>query len=257
MTAAAAPPVEGRWLAGDPREAPGAALRLLCFAHAGGGAAFFFPWRRALGPRVEVRPVVLPGRESRSREPAFRSLEALLGPLCDALAPHLDRPYAMFGHSMGAVVAYEAARRLAAAGCPPALLAVSGRRAPGAPRTRRPFSGLPDRDFLAALAALNGTPAEVLGDDRLLHAMLPTLRADIELNERYARLPGPPLACPLVAYAGSSDPEVDLEELLAWHEETSGPFTLRSFAGDHFYLKGARADVMSALRRDLAPACGG
>lgn len=259
MTAPAASPVTERWIAGDTRrQAPGAVVRLFCFAHAGGGAAFFFPWRRALGPRVDVRPVVLPGRESRSREPPFRRLEALLDPLCAAIGPHVDRPYALFGHSMGAVVAYEVARRLAGASPgPPVLLAVSGRRAPRAPRTRREFSGLDDRAFLAALAALNGTPAELLEDAALLEAMLPTLRADIELNERYERLPGPPLACPIAAYAGSSDTEVDLDELLRWREETSGPFTLRAFSGDHFYLKAGRPDVVAALRRDLAPGCGG
>jgi surfactin synthase thioesterase subunit len=245
-------PRSGLWVGGEMRDvAPNARVRLFCFAHAGGGPAFFRGWRQELAPDIDVRPVLLPGRESRRREPPYLRMEQLLDPLCEALGPHLDRPYLLFGHSMGAAVAFEAARRLSGtAGRRPSGLLVSGRRAPGVPQRRR-FTGLPDADFVAALAGLGGTPPEVLDHPELVNLLLPTLRADFELNESYRPLPGPGLDCPVAAYMGADDPEVDRAELLAWHQETAGEFTMRVFPGDHFYLKGRRPDVLSALRQDL------
>jgi len=241
------------WLGGDAGVSTGrAAVRLFCFPHAGGGAAFFRPWRLRLAPTVDVRPVILPGRESRVRELPYRRVEQVLDPLCAALLPYLDRPYAFFGHSLGAVLAYEVARRLSAGTGPaPALLLVSGRRAPHLPTSRRLFCTLPDDEFLAALGGLGGTPPEVLDAPELLRLFLPTLRCDFELNEYYRPLPGPVLDCPVAAYMGADDPEVDRLELLSWYRATSGEFTLRVFGGDHFYLKGGRPDVCSAVRQDL------
>lgn len=255
---AAAPQFEtGRWLGGDAGvSTAGAAVRLFCFAHAGGGAAFFRPWRRGLAPDIDVRPVVLPGRESRLRELPYRRIEPLLEPLCAALMPHLDRPYALFGHSVGAILAYEVARRFSAGGGSPAplCLLVSGRRAPRLATSRRLFGPLTEAELLVAIGALGGTPPEVLEEPRLVGALLPALRCDLELNESYRPLPGPRLRCPVAAYMGAADPEVDRSELLSWHEESSGGFTMRVFAGDHFYLKGDRPDVRSAIRQDLAQA---
>lgn len=242
-----------RWFGGG-RTAPGPAarVRLFCFAHAGGGSAFFRPWRLALAPRIEVCPVILPGREARVHELPYRRIEQVLDPLCRALDPHLDRPYAFFGHSLGAILAYEVARRCSVgSGSGPLALVVSGRRAPRLP-SRRPFlSALPDPEFLEAVGALGGTPPEVLGEPRLIQMVLPALRSDFELNEAYRPLPGPRLRCPVAAYLGADDPEVDRGELLGWHEETSGDFTLRVFSGGHFYLKGGRADVCTAVCQDL------
>jgi medium-chain acyl-[acyl-carrier-protein] hydrolase len=244
------------WVAGPlANGAADAGLRLFCFAHAGGGPSFFRAWRQALAPAVDVRPVLLPGRESRVRELPYRRMEQLLDPLCAALVPYLDRPYALFGHSMGSIVGYEVARRLTTAGVrAPSCVLVSGRRAPAVAARRRKFSVLPDPEFLAAINALNGTPPEVLRQPQLLQLLLPTLRADFELVESYQPVPGPPLGCPLTAYMGLDDPEVNPSELLAWHTETSTEFTLRTFPGDHFYLRAGRPDVLSAIRQDLSRA---
>ena len=252
-----APPAGAtRWLGGDAGvSTEHATARLFCFPHAGGGAVFFRPWRRLLAPGVDVRPVVLPGRESRVRELPYRRVEQVLDPLCAALRPYLDRPYVLFGHSLGAVLAYEVARRLSAGpGRAPALLLVSGRRAPHLPTTRRLFCTLPDAEFLTALGGLGGTPPEVLDAPELVRLLLPTLRCDFELNEYYRPLPGPGLDCPVAAYMGADDPEVDRPELLGWHRETTGEFTMRVFPGDHFYLKGERPDVSTALQQDLTRA---
>lgn len=189
------------------------------------------------------------------RELPYRRVEQLLEPLCAALTPHLDRPYGLFGHSMGAVIAFEAARRLSGrAGHGPACLLVSGRRPPRQASSRRLFSALPDDDFLAEVARLNGTPREVLGHHQLVRMLLPVLRADFELNESYLPLPGRRLSCPIAAYVGATDHEVDPSEMLGWRDETTGEFTLRVFSGDHFFLKDGRPDVVTAARQDLARA---
>ncbi|MBI3688120.1 MAG: thioesterase [Actinobacteria bacterium] len=229
-----------------------AELRLFCFPHAGGGAAFFRPWRQRLAPELDVRTIVLPGREARVREAPYRRVEQLLGPVCEALEPLLDRPYALLGHSLGAIVAFEVARRLVTGGAPaPRCLLVSGRRSPRAPRLRRRYSALPDMQFLAAIGELGGTPPEVLAEPQLVRMLLPALRADFEINESYQVGAGPLLRCPVIAYAGRDDPEVDPGELVEWHEATSGEFALRLFDGGHFYLRGGRPDVVACVRQDL------
>jgi medium-chain acyl-[acyl-carrier-protein] hydrolase len=154
---------------------------------------------------------------------------------------------------MGAAVAYEVARRLSAARSEgPACLIVSGRRAPGLPGNDRRLSALPDDEFVAEVARLNGIPPQVLSEPELLSMLLPTLRADYELVETYRPLPGGRLDCPVVAYVGTADPAVQYAEMLAWRDETTGEFSVRVFRGDHFYLKGVRPDVLNAIREDLA-----
>jgi surfactin synthase thioesterase subunit len=155
---------------------------------------------------------------------------------------------------MGAAVAYEVARRFSASGTGgPACLIVSGRRAPGLDGNHRLLSALPDGEFVAEVARLNGIPPEVLSEPELLSMLLPTLRADYELAETYQPLAGDRLDCPVVAYMGTSDPEVQYPEMLAWREVTTSGFSVRAFRGDHFYLKGGRPDVLNAIREDLEP----
>lgn len=247
------------WVVDDGRaEDSGAARQLFCFPHAGGGPSFFRPWCARLQPEIAVRRVLLPGRESRLEEPPFRHIADLVEPLCAALEPYLDQPYALFGHSMGAVVAYEVARRLSGADTvSPSCLIVSGRRAPGLAGNRRRLSALSDDEFLAEVARLNGIPPEVLSEPELLSMLLPALRADFELAETYRPLPGSRLDCPVISYLSTSDPETDYDGVLSWREMTSGEFTMRVFRGDHFYLKGGRPDVLSAVREDLRFAAAG
>ncbi|TMQ14017.1 MAG: thioesterase [Deltaproteobacteria bacterium] len=227
-------------------------LRLFCFAHAGGGAAFFYPWRAALAPDIAVTPVVLPGREARWREPPYRRMEALLAPLCDAVAAAIDRPFAFFGHSVGAVIAYEVAARLSTmVRGSPLCLVVSARRAPHLPSRRPPIHELPTERFLAELQALNGTADALLRDPALVQALLPGLRADFELNESYAPSVTKSLALPISALVGDRDPLVDVAEMRRWREVTTGTFGLRVFNGDHFFLAGGHVGVLDAIRSDV------
>ncbi|SDS31907.1 thioesterase II family protein [Actinoplanes derwentensis] len=244
--------MSSRWISGL---LPGdGATRLFCFAHAGGGSRFFLPWREALAPHVQVCSIVLPGRESRLREEPRTSLGPLVRELTAALGPYLDRPFAFFGHSLGALLAYETARQLIAEGRPePSVLLASGRQAPRHPR-QSSLHLLPTGQFIDHLIALGGTAAATGLRRRLLESFVPMLRADYALTETYRAGPGPELSGPVVAYHGRQDPVATEEQVDRWREATTGEFRLRMFDGGHFYHQGAPAVVMDAVRSDLAAA---
>lgn len=234
---------------------PDAELLLLCLPHAGGGGTFFRSWQQELAPGIDVRPIQLPGRESRLREPAYHRMEDLLGPLTDGVAPYLDRPYAVFGHSMGACIGFELVRRLTACGLPPPVrLLVSARRAPHLAPRRNHYLGLDDEEFLRAVLSLGGTPGEVVEQRDLLRLFLPTMRADFELNDTYQPLAGPRLDCPISAFVGDCDAEANPAEVAAWAQVTTGLCSARVFRGGHFYLKEQQPEVLGAITEALRPA---
>ena len=236
------------------------ALRLFCFPYAGGGAQVFRAWPGELPPWVEVCAVQPPGRGARMSEPPYKRMTELVPALADALAPALDVPFSFFGHGLGALVAFETARRLREErGVEPALLAVSAQRAPQLPRTEPPAYDLPDDEFVELLRRLRGTPDEVLAHPELLNLMLPILRADFELAETYAYAPAAPLACPVVAFGGLADHRVRREELEAWREQTGARFMLRMFTGvgDHFFINEHRALLLRSLAQELWGIAGG
>jgi surfactin synthase thioesterase subunit len=241
--------VTGHWI--DDKDSKGD-IRLFCFAHAGGGSGFFRSWQKSLTPEIAVTPVVLPGREARWREPAYTRMDLLIEPLCDAMLPHLDRPFALFGHSVGAVIAYEVARRLADGPFGPLVcLFVSARRVPHSPGNRPPIYKLPLDQFLAQVERLSGAQLRLLRESPLLPALLPGLRADFELNDTYSPTLGNVLTLPFSAFVGDRDQLVTVDEMRRWTELTVGEFNLRIFAGDHFYLAGGPLDVLDAIRQDI------
>ncbi len=236
------------WLVAYPARGR-ARRRLVCFPFAGGGAAAFRLWAAELPADVEVWAAQLPGRERRHGEAAIADAARVVAELVAALAPRLDLPYALFGHSMGAVLAYETTRQLAAAGHPlPALLAVSGRRAPHLPATKPPIHDLPDDGFVAAIKAFEGTPQAVIDNAELMELVLPALRADFRLVETYRPGPGPDrLELPVWAVGGEQDGEASAEQVRAWRDVTSGPFECRFLPGGHFFLNTHRAELLAAL----------
>lgn len=241
------------WLS-CPKPNPAATVRLFCFPYSGAAASIYYPWADVLPPFVEVCPVQLPGHGTRLREPLATRLEAQVQAVAAGLAPAFDRPFAFFGHSMGALLSFELARHLRRTGRPgPVHLFVSGHGAPHLPDRNPPMHQLPEDEFVAKLRELNGTPEEVLRHSELLQLLTPILRADFAVCETYVYRPEPPLACPISAYGGLADAYVSREELEAWQEQTASRFSLRVFAGDHFYLNNPanRTHLLMALARDL------
>ncbi len=241
-----------RWLAY--REVnPRARLRLFWFPYAGGGASAYRGWAAALPADIEVCPVQLPGRESRLREAPFDWPVPLVEALADMLQPYTDLPYAFFGHSMGAMLSFELARELRRRGAPPPLhLFVSGRRAPDVPPREEDIHALPEPEFIARLRELNGTPEEVLQHAELMRLLVPVLRADFAVNERYQYTVEAPLELGLSAFGGLGDEEVTRDDVARWSRHVQGPFRLRMLPGDHFFLHSARDLVTECVARDLA-----
>jgi medium-chain acyl-[acyl-carrier-protein] hydrolase len=246
------------------RKLPSPRLRLFCVPHSGCGAAVYRPWDRLLPGDIELVSIRLPGREARFREPAFSRMEDLVPELTDNLTPLLDVPYGWFGHSMGALVAFEACREIRRRGLPgPARLLVSGRPAPHLPVRSVSILGLPgqtsvrdatDAEFAAMLAALNGTPGEVPGGMAAFAPFIPTLRADLSVIESYQYRPEPPLDMAISVFGGEQDPVASLDELDAWNVHSSVSCTVQAFPGGHFYLHQARESFMAALAADLRQA---
>jgi medium-chain acyl-[acyl-carrier-protein] hydrolase len=217
---------------------PEARLRLFCFPYAGGGALVFRNWSDGLPADVEVCPVQLPGRGTRLMEHPFTQLPPLVAALAQALSPLLDKPFAFFGHSLGALVSFELARQLRRQyGVHPVRLFVSAGRAPQIPHRGPPIHILPEKEFLAELRRLNGTPSELLDHKELMVIMLPLLRADFAVYETYVYSSEPPLNCPISAFGGLQDRKVNNSDLEAWRAQTNISFSLRMFPGDHFFLK--------------------
>ena len=235
-----------------PRPAPSARLRLFCFPYAGGGASIYYPWPRGLPPEVELCSVQLPGRESRLSEKPFSNVLELVDRMAEALTPWMDRPFAFFGHSNGALMAFELARRLRRDGRRgPVHLFVSGRPAPHVAIEEPPIHDLPEPEFLQALRRFKGTPEEVLQNAEIMELISPVLRADFAMSETYVYQPDRPLAVPLSAYGGRTDDEVPEEQVAAWREHTTADFRQVMFPGDHFFINGDRDRVLAELSREL------
>ncbi|WP_037824320.1 thioesterase II family protein [Streptomyces sp. NRRL B-1347] len=215
--------------------APETGARVVCFPHAGGSATYYFPFSAALSPAADVLAVQYPGRQDRLQEPCITDISTLADRLADELAGLADRPLTFFGHSMGATVAFEVARRLEARGVILHGLFASGRRAPSRQRDEHVHLR-DDQGLVEELRRLSGTDAELLADEAVLAMVLPAMRGDYRAIETYRYRPGPPLNCPVLALTGDSDPLVDAAEARAWAQHTVAPFRLRVFPGGHFFL---------------------
>ena len=239
-----------RWLRDQNRLTAG--TRLFCLPPAGAGASTFRGWPELVGPGIQVTAIQLPGREDRIREPAHDRLEALLDELVPVLAEALDGPYALFGHSMGALIAFEAARRLVAQGAAaPQHLFVSAHGAPHAPYRRRHVGSLPEPEFKNAMASLNGIPKAAVQEAAFLSLLLPTLRADSQLYESYEYTDGAPLPCRLTALVGADD-DVPPLDLALWRELNTGPFRIRVIDGGADFVVKQRRQVAEVVRAGLA-----
>ena len=230
-----------------------ARCRMFCLPYAGAGASIYRDWPAALCDVAEVWPIHLPGRERRLSDPPAASVQALAAQTAKGIAPFLDRPFVLFGHSMGALLGFEVARALRQLGLPqPEVLFVSGFGGPRLPDTRPPIHTLPDPDFRDAVAALDGTPSDVIANDELMALLLPLLRADFQLVETYRCLRQAPLDIPIQIYAGRNDRDTPRDALEAWSDCTTARTEIAMFDGGHFYLRDQATAVWDRVRRDLA-----
>jgi medium-chain acyl-[acyl-carrier-protein] hydrolase len=233
--------------AGEPVE-----LRMFCFPYAGGSAMVFNKWAELLPSTVQVISVELPGRGPRLREPFLVSLPAMIDKLEEVTMPLLDKPFVFFGHSMGAMIAFELARALRRRrGKQPQALFMAGRRAPQLPKIEPISYNLPHDEFIEELIKLDGTPKEVIEHAELMELMIPLLRADFQLVQTYEYLTDSPLRCPITVYGGLQDHETTREMLLSWKEQTTSRFALHMLPGDHFFIRSARAQLLGLLTREL------
>ncbi|PPJ61834.1 thioesterase II family protein [Cuspidothrix issatschenkoi] len=231
---------------------PEANLRLFCIPYAGGGASVFRLWAQELPLNVEVCAIDLPGREKRMGEKPISNLESLTEILVEVFLQHLDKPFAIFGHSMGALIAYELSRKLQQKNINPVYLFVSGHSAPNVPELYPPIHLLPDAEFTEKLSKIyNAIPDTVLKDKDLMELFLPVLRADMTLVETHIHSQSEPLDCPIFALGGLEDKEANYDSLVNWHEYTRGSFSVQMFPGGHFYLNENRQALLEFLSQTL------
>lgn len=244
----------GDWILGG-QGGPDEECELFCLPHAGGSSLAYRDWAEWAPSWLGIHPVELPGRGRRFREPPHRRMHTVAGAVASAISVRGGRPYALFGHSMGALVAFEVVRVLRARGhVLPHHLFVSAMAAPGrTPRSREFLHTATDEALVERLRSYNGTPPEVLASAELLDLVLPTIRADFELLETYRLRAEPPLGVPVTVFGGREDALVGPAELLAWRDHA--PLVgVRVFDGDHFYLSAHGATVVDAISTALADA---
>lgn len=244
-------PAPSLWLR---RAAPVSAprLRLICFPYAGGGSTVYRGWNAGLPADVELHSVLLPGRESRLAEAPCQHLDVVVHSLTDELEPLLDRPTAFFGHSLGALLAFEVVRELRRRGAPePRHLFASAFRAPFRPPGGPMVHRLDEAALVDELRSYGGIPTEVLENAELMTLVLPALRADFALHETYVYEDEEPLDCPLTALAGRQDDKVPPEMVHGWERMTRANYRLELFDGDHFFLHARRDEVLRLISAEL------
>ncbi|MBO4274845.1 thioesterase II family protein [Microbispora triticiradicis] len=239
-----------RYHDGPGTHGPAGPATLVCFPHAGGSASYFSTLSGLLRSSNRVLALQYPGRQDRLRERCLSTIDELADEAFNALEPLMGGPVALFGHSMGAMIAFEVATRMKRRrGLDPAALFVSGRRAPSRDRADDEIVHLGgDSALVAEMKRLSGTDARVLDDPEVVEMILPALRSDYRAVETYRYRPGPRLGCPTIALTGDDDPKAGPDEVDAWRDHTSGEFRMHVFPGGHFYLKEhwtAVADVIA------------
>jgi surfactin synthase thioesterase subunit len=244
-----------KWLL-FPKLNPTASLRLFCFHYAGGSAQIFHTWPADLPPSVEVGMVQLPGRGHRLAEPHLTRLAPLSRVVAQALQQYLDKPFAFFGHSLGALLCFEVARSLRREyHVEPLHLFISATEAPHRRNRDEQLSTLPKTALIKRLHEYNGTPPDVLQNEELMDLLLPAIRADFALLETYEYHSEAPLNCPLTIYGGIEDHEVEREKLVAWSEMTTVLSDIRMFPGGHFYINTSQSIFLQSFAGDLIQVC--
>lgn len=227
-------------------------VRLICLSHAGGGTATFYRWISLLSDEIDMLRIQMPGHEARIREPLLRNSAQIVEEITSELIPFIDRPFAVYGHSMGALLAFELVRKIRAVhGLMPIHLFVSGFRAPHLPLGESPIHHLPEDQFIEKLRQYGGVPEQVLNERDLMELVLPILRADFEVLDTYVFKTEPPLDCSITAFGGLQDPKIGREMVEAWENETAKQFKANFFPGGHFFINDHHAAIISCINREI------
>jgi len=227
-------------------------IRLFCFHYGGGSASAYREWAKDLVDYVDLIAIQLPGRESRFSEPLLDNILDIVNKLSLNFYDYLDKPYILFGHSIGALISFECTRILRKKGMPqPKHLIISGTKAPQVPLKRPPIHCLLDSELIEKIREYNGIPSYILEDKELMDIFLPIIRADFCISETYSYYSEPPLACPITALGGLNDDTFDSQDLLKWQEQTSSSFEYKLLPGDHFFIKSSYQEVISIVNKAL------
>lgn len=231
---------------------PQAKLRLFCLPYAGGSAMVFRTWADDLPPTIEVCPLELPGRGRQMNLPPYTKMQPLVREIAQNLIPYLDKPFAIFGHSMGGLVSFELTRLLRSDyNLTPLYLFISARNAPQLPPTKRPIYNLPDAEFWQEIRNFNGTPDDVIENQDIIQLFLPILRADFTVLDTYIYTNQLPLNCPISVFGGLQDKEFTDYQLEAWREQTTASFSLQLLEGNHFFIRSNQNILLRSISQQL------
>ncbi|MEM8534977.1 MAG: thioesterase domain-containing protein [Chloroflexota bacterium] len=233
-----------------------AQLRCFCFPYAGSGASIFAQWQTHFPAEIALCPVQLPGRENRFRDSPFVHITPLVEAIIEGLKPHFDIPFVFYGHSLGALIAFEVARSLRTQNMPqPMHLLLSSHRAPQLPSSSPTLYQLSDEALVTHLQRLGGMSQTLVQNTEWLAFVLPVLRADLSVYDTYAYIDDEPLSCPISVYGGLDDQRVSLAELEAWRDQTQSHCTLQMFSGNHFFIQSAQDSLLTSLYYDIQRTC--
>jgi medium-chain acyl-[acyl-carrier-protein] hydrolase len=232
---------------------PQAELRLFCLPYAGGSSQTYRGWASHLSQKIELCPIELPGRGARFSEATITNFPTLVQEIALGIHRYLDKPFAFFGHSMGALLSFELTQLLLQQGYPsPVHLFVSGHRAPHFKSDKTKIHNLPDTEFTEEIRRLGGTPEAVLANVELRNLVFPVLRSDFAAIETYTYQPGRSLSCPITAFGGLQDQGVGVTDLEAWRKYTTGKFRLHMLNGNHFFLHQVQPLILQVVNQQLS-----
>ncbi|OOM71668.1 linear gramicidin dehydrogenase LgrE [Clostridium puniceum] len=223
---------------------------MFCFPFAGVGAAYFNRWIKYFKDDIVVCPIHLPGREEKIMEDPYVNMELLIDDLFEEISNYSSNNIILFGHSMGAKIAYEIAKKLELASYPAKQLIISGSRVPHIPESN-PIYNLPDEEFIKAIVRFDGTPKEILYNKELLKFFLPMLKADFTMDEKYHTTEVVKLSCQITAFGGISDKEADEEAMKEWKEYTKSNFKIFMFEGKHFFIRDKEAEILNIISQGI------
>lgn len=227
--------IKTAWLSGRRKRDEDVKYRIFCFSHAGGNTSIYNGWLNAFDASIEICPVILPGRQTRMHEKPYKYMCDAIPDIIENLSPFMNKPFSLFGHSLGSLVAFEVARKVEDMKLPLDKLLVSG-RGPTKETSSNPVSKMSDAELLRFIGRLNGTPKEILENKEWMAHILECMRADFNILETHTVSEESQLTCDIAAFMGNADSQVNKTDLFAWKKLTRGNFDYHVFEGDHFYL---------------------